>query len=92
MAVVDGNVERVLCRLAGWDGGTRETGGALRRKIENLAALLLHPAHPGDFNQAVMELGATVCTPRNPQCLECPMATECKTHGEHKTTAADTEC
>jgi A/G-specific adenine glycosylase len=86
LAVVDGNVERVLCRLAGWGAGSRKGGGAaLRRKIEELAGKLLDPARPGDFNQAVMELGATVCTPRNPQCLVCPLNEECKTRGEHKT-------
>lgn len=86
VAVVDGNVERVLCRLAGWAAGSRKGGGsALRRKIENLAGRLLDPARPGDFNQAMMELGATVCTPRNPQCAICPLAADCKTRGEHKT-------
>ena len=85
-AVVDGNVERVLCRLAGWEAGTRKGGGApLRRKIEDLAGRLLDPARPGDFNQAIMELGATVCTPRSPQCLVCPLMADCKTRGEHKT-------
>ncbi|MGB0063464.1 MAG: A/G-specific adenine glycosylase [Terracidiphilus sp.] len=86
VAVVDGNVERVLCRVAGWEAGSRKGGGAqLRRKIENLAARLLDPARPGDFNQAMMELGATVCAPRNPQCTACPLAADCKTRGEHKT-------
>jgi A/G-specific adenine glycosylase len=86
LAVVDGNVERVLCRLAGWEAGSRKGGGAaLRKKIEKLAARLLDAARPGDFNQAMMELGATVCAPRNPQCLVCPLAADCKTRGEHKT-------
>ncbi len=86
VAVVDGNVERVLCRLAGWDAGSRKGGGAaLRRKISGLAGRLLDAANPGDFNQAIMELGATVCVPCNPQCLVCPFQTECKTRGEHKT-------
>jgi A/G-specific adenine glycosylase len=86
VALVDGNVERVLCRLAGWEAGSRHGGGAaLRRKIEDLAGKLLDPAHPGDFNQAIMELGAMVCTPRNPQCLVCPLNADCKTRGEHKT-------
>jgi A/G-specific adenine glycosylase len=86
VAVVDGNVERVLCRVAGWEAGSRKGGGAaLRRKITDLASRLLDPAQPGDFNQAVMELGAMVCTPRNPQCLVCPLNIDCKTRGEHKT-------
>jgi A/G-specific adenine glycosylase len=81
VAVVDGNVERVLSRFAGWS----ESTPALRRKIESLAAQILDSTRPGDFNQAMMELGATVCTPRNPQCLVCPVAFACKTRGEHKT-------
>jgi A/G-specific adenine glycosylase len=85
VAVVDGNVERVLCRLAGWDAGGRTGGAALKRKIATLASQLVDPAHPGDFNQAMMELGATVCLPRNPQCLLCPIAGDCTTQGEHKT-------
>jgi A/G-specific adenine glycosylase len=85
VAVVDGNVERVLCRLEGWDAGSRSGGAALRRKIETLANELVDPAKPGDFNQAVMELGATVCLPRKPQCPVCPLASHCATRGEHKT-------
>jgi A/G-specific adenine glycosylase len=85
VAVVDGNVERVLCRLSGWDEAGRTGGAALRRKIEGLAAEIVDPEQPGDFNQAMMELGATVCTPRSPQCLICPLAGNCKTRGEHKT-------
>jgi A/G-specific adenine glycosylase len=85
VAVVDGNVERVVCRLAGWDAVTRSRGTALRRRIEDYAALILDPKRPGDFNQAVMELGAMVCTPRSPQCPVCPLAAFCVTQGEHKT-------
>jgi A/G-specific adenine glycosylase len=85
VAVVDGNVERVLCRLQGWEAGARKGSADLKRKIDGLAAQLVDPARPGDFNQAIMELGATVCLPRNPRCPECPVAQECKTLGEHKT-------
>ena len=85
VAVVDGNVERVLCRLAGWESASRAGAAALRRRIEDLAGRLVDPERPGDFNQAVMELGATVCLPRNPQCLVCPISADCKTRGEHKT-------
>jgi A/G-specific adenine glycosylase len=84
IAVVDGNVERVLCRIAGWSSdGT----AARRRAIEKAAAQLLDPQRPGDFNQAMMELGATVCLPRNPLCLTCPLAESCRTRGEHKKTS-----
>ena len=85
VAVVDGNVERVLCRLEGWEAGERAGGAILKRKIEALANQLVDPAHPGDFNQALMELGATVCLPRNPLCMVCPLAADCATRGEHKT-------
>ncbi len=87
VAVVDGNVERVLCRLAGWDADGGKGTADLRSRIEGMAARLLDPKRPGDFNQAVMELGALVCLPRNPQCLTCPLSADCKTRGEHKTAA-----
>ncbi len=80
ISVVDGNVERVLCRVAGWDAN-----GQHERKVEELAGRLVDPGRPGDFNQAMMELGAMVCVPRNPQCLSCPLLEFCKTRGEHKT-------
>jgi A/G-specific adenine glycosylase len=85
VAVVDGNVERVLCRLAGWESASRAGAAAIRRKIDDLAARLVDPRRPGDFNQALMELGATVCLPRNPRCLTCPISADCKTRGEHRT-------
>ena len=84
VAVVDGNVERVLCRVAGWEAGSRG-GAALRRKIDALAEELVDPHQPGDFNQALMELGAIVCLPRNPLCRVCPLWQDCKTRGEHRT-------
>jgi A/G-specific adenine glycosylase len=80
IAVVDGNVERVLCRVAGWDAS-----GDHGPKVQELAARLVDPERPGDFNQAMMELGAMVCLARNPQCLVCPLTEYCKTRGEHKT-------
>ena len=85
LAVVDGNVERVLSRIRGWESHDAVGEAAVRRKVGEFAAGLVDPRRPGDFNQAIMELGATVCTPRNPQCLVCPWATECRTLGEHKT-------
>jgi A/G-specific adenine glycosylase len=85
VAVVDGNVERVLCRLEGWEHGHPGGAAALRHKIDAFAQALVDPMRPGDFNQAVMELGAIVCTPRHPQCLVCPLVADCKTQGEHKT-------
>jgi A/G-specific adenine glycosylase len=86
VAVVDGNVERVLCRIEGWKAGRRSSRTPqLQRKIEKLAARLVSPLHPGDSNQALMELGATLCLPRNPQCAACPVLADCKTQGEHQT-------
>lgn len=83
VAVVDGNVQRVLCRLMRWEADKSDT--QLKRKVEDVAARLVDPVQPGDFNQAMMELGATVCLPRNPQCAACPLRRHCRTRGEHKT-------
>jgi len=80
VAVVDGNVERVLARLVGLE----LTGkSAQRRQIEVLANFFVDIESPGDFNQAMMELGATVCLPRNPSCALCPIVTHCLIRGEH---------
>jgi len=83
VAVVDGNVERVVQRLAGWRSDSSSGQAELARKTNQMANALLDPARAGDFNQAMMELGATVCLPRNPRCLTCPLRPECKTQGEH---------
>jgi A/G-specific adenine glycosylase len=85
VAVVDGNVERVLCRMAGWEAVSRIGGVTLKRRVQAMAGQLVDPVHPGDFNQALMELGATVCLPRKPLCGICPISKICKTRGEHKT-------
>ncbi len=74
VAVVDGNVERVLQRLLG-----KPIPG---EAFWELAESLLDHERPGDFNQAMMELGATVCTPRVPACLTCPVLELCATRGE----------
>ena len=73
VAVVDGNVERVLDRVfAGAEG---------REAVWQRAESLLDRERPGDFNQAMMELGAAVCTPRAPQCPLCPLHTWCVSRG-----------
>jgi A/G-specific adenine glycosylase len=72
---VDGNVLRVLARVLDHDGDIRTTGG--RAPIEDAATRLVPPDRPGDFNQALMELGALVCTPRSPRCDVCPVADLC---------------
>ena len=73
-AVVDGNVERVLERIAG--------GNLTSEQTWQRAQALLSRTRPGDFNQAMMELGATVCLPRGPSCLVCPVRKWCVTQGE----------
>jgi len=70
-AVVDGNVERVLGRLF----------RVRKQQAWRVAAELLHPRRPGDFNQAMMELGATVCLPKTPLCEACPAFAWCRTRG-----------
>ena len=79
VAVVDGNVERVLARVAGWSA--MEKGFALR--VRTFAGTLVDPQQASDFNQGMMELGATVCLPRTPLCLHCPWQPWCRTRGEH---------
>ncbi len=114
IAVVDGNVERVIIRMDGLfpkppasNGESEEFEEAplgvseessqklsgelsapeLLRAIRTGAQALLDPEHAGDSNQAMMELGATVCLPRAPRCLNCPVQPWCRTRGEHPRTA-----
>jgi A/G-specific adenine glycosylase len=92
VAVVDGNVERVLLRVL---GEAEDKSTASRKRLTQIAqglmpaARSLMPARAGraagDHNQAMMELGATVCLPRQPLCLQCPVVELCKTRGEHPT-------
>jgi A/G-specific adenine glycosylase len=77
VAVLDGNVERVLRRLLG--------GAHSSAKLWNSTQQLLDHERPGDFNQAMMELGATVCLPGEPQCGSCPIQKFCRTRGRGKT-------
>jgi A/G-specific adenine glycosylase len=72
---VDGNVARVLCRLFALRGDPR--AARLRDRLWELAAELLPRRRSGDFNQALMDLGATVCTPVNPRCGACPLERLC---------------
>jgi A/G-specific adenine glycosylase len=74
-AVLDGNVARVLARLGAIGGDLRES--KRWRSLQMTAGELLDPGAPGNWNQAMMELGATVCTPRAPRCLLCPVAKFC---------------
>ncbi len=75
-AVLDGNVARVLARVFAVRGDVRD---AKRwQSLQESANALLDPRSPGDWNQAMMELGATLCTPQAPQCLLCPVAQFCQ--------------
>jgi A/G-specific adenine glycosylase len=97
IAVVDGNVERVLLRIA---GEPEVKTAAARARVAKVAQTLVPPPGkgrgrakgkgpkanpPGDHNQAMMELGATICVPRGPLCLQCPVVEFCRTRGEHVT-------
>src|ERR1700736_6196738 len=75
-AVVEGNVTRVVARLEAIRGDLRE--GPRWESLQHTADRLLSPESPGNWNQAMMELGATICTPRAPQCLLCPVAKFCR--------------
>jgi len=66
---VDGNVRRVLARIDGRDRGARD--------LEKRAESLVPPDRPGEWNEALMELGATVCRPADPDCPHCPLASRC---------------
>jgi len=76
VAVVDGNVVRILARLTA-DGRTFRDGGTAAREFAVLAQALLPADLPGDHNQAMMELGATVCVRQNPRCADCPVSDFC---------------
>jgi A/G-specific adenine glycosylase len=84
-AVLDGNVMRVLARLLNEAGEI--ASARTKRRLREEADRLLDRAQPGLFNQALMELGATVCVPRAPKCGECPLAAECQ--GRRMGTAAE---
>lgn len=67
---VDGNTRRVLCRML-------DQGDPSPSTLRRLAVSFVPYDRPGDFNQALMELGATICTPRNPDCEDCPVSDQC---------------
>jgi len=75
-AVLDGNVERVLTRLCGIGDDIRKSG--VKKRLRDLAQRLLSTHPPARFNEALMELGATVCTPRAPDCAHCPLRARCR--------------
>jgi A/G-specific adenine glycosylase len=79
-AILDGNVIRVLSRLFAMSDDPRTSKG--RERFWKKAGEILPPKHCGDFNQALMELGATVCLPTNPQCARCPVRGRCAAREE----------
>ncbi len=73
--VLDGNAMRVLTRLTDYAGDV--TRSASKNELWQLAATLVPDSRPGDYNQALMELGQQICTPAKPACLLCPLAAHC---------------
>lgn len=82
-AVCDGNVVRVLSRIFA-HGESFKDGSSAQKKMSSLAAQILNHQRPGDYNQAVMELGATICHRKSPDCNSCPVASFCKGAKEQK--------
>lgn len=74
--IVDGNVVRVLCRLLALRGDPAKA--PLKNRLWRLARELVPADEPAEFNQALMELGATICTPASPRCPECPVREQCR--------------
>jgi len=75
---LDGNVRRVLSRLFHIDGPPE--AGATQAQLRALGQQLLPAGAAGDFNQALMDLGATICTPRRPRCADCPLGVYCQAY------------
>ncbi|HWQ56999.1 MAG TPA: A/G-specific adenine glycosylase [Bryobacteraceae bacterium] len=77
-AALDGNVMRVIARLE--DDAADLSSSRTRERLRGIAQELLDPRRPGEFNQAMMELGATVCVPRVPDCGACPVRSQCRAY------------
>jgi A/G-specific adenine glycosylase len=76
LPAVDGNVRRILCRLFAIRKPVDDTRE--QKQLQKIAASLIPAKHPGDFNQALMDLGATICNAKNPDCSRCPVACHCQ--------------
>lgn len=74
--ILEANSQRVLARLLAWTEDLATTSS--KKRLWDAAARLVPPEQAGDFNQAMMELGALICSPRSPRCLFCPVAAECE--------------
>jgi A/G-specific adenine glycosylase len=79
-AAVDGNIARIVARLFERPQGITSTRG--KGEIQQLADLLLSRSRPGDFNQAWMDLGSSICTPNSPSCERCPLRSNCAAHSQ----------
>lgn len=82
-AVVDGNVIRVITRYLGIEDDIRNS--QVKNLVQDFVNDMIPSDHPGDFNQSVMELGATVCKPVGPHCDRCPLSTQCVAFNSAKT-------
>ncbi len=78
LPALDGNVARVMARLYAWKGHLQQS--SFRRAAERKLQELIPLENPGAFNQAMMELGQTVCLPRHPVCEACPLSPWCRAH------------
>lgn len=76
--VIDGNVQRVIARVFAISDPIDQADG--KKKISKLAHQILDPDHPDEHNQAMMDLGATICTPQKPHCSACPVASLCESN------------
>lgn len=83
LPVLDGNVARVLSRLFAISADLRTPHG--RQRLLQHASLALSRRRPGDFNQAMMELGAVICLPRQPDCGACPLRNKCRAFAMNQT-------
>ncbi len=80
---VDGNLLRVLARFYGVDQDIASTAG--KKTLTGLAEAIIPEMRPGDFNEAMMDLGADVCSPKNPRCDQCPLKGQCRAFREKRT-------
>ena len=82
-AVVDGNVSRVLARIFNIQTPINSTGG--KKQFQHLAGQMIQNVQPSDFNQAMMDFGAILCSPQNPKCSTCPVKNYCQAYQLGKT-------
>ncbi len=80
---IDGNALRVMARFLAIERPVRDAG--VRESVRSVLTRVLRSVAPGPFNEALMELGAQLCTPRNPRCGDCPLRTACRAFAEGRT-------